>query len=52
MMEGLTLGYATAEVDESATVSNDESTLWVTYTSGPISLGYQTSEVDGQTATQ
>ena len=52
MMEGLTLGYATAEVDESATISNDESTLWVKYTSGPISLGYQTSEVDGQTATQ
>ena len=52
MMEGLTIGYATAEVDESTTISNDESTLWVTYTSGPISVGYQTSEVDGQTATQ
>ncbi len=52
MMEGLTIGYATAEVDESATVSNDESTLWITYTSGPISVGYQTSEADGATATQ
>ena len=52
MMEGLTIGYATAEVDESATVSNDESTLWVTYTSGPISVGYQTSEADGATSTQ
>ena len=52
MMEGLTIGYATAEIDESATVSNDESTLWVTYTSGPISVGYQTSEADGATSTQ
>mgnify|MGYP002026354585 CR=1 FL=1 len=52
MMEGLTIGYATAEVDESATVSNDESTLWVVYTSGPISVGYQTSEADGATSTQ
>ena len=47
MIEGLSLGYAMAEVDESATVTNDESTLWVTYTTGPISVGYQTSSVDG-----
>jgi outer membrane protein OmpU len=52
MVEGLTIGYAQAEIDESATITNDESTLWVTYTSGPISVGYQTSEVDGSTATQ
>jgi outer membrane protein OmpU len=52
MVEGLTIGYATAEVDESATISNDESTLWITYTSGPISVGYQSSSVDGQTSTQ
>jgi len=52
MMEGLTIGYAQAEIDESATITNDESTLWITYTSGPISVGYQTSEADGQTTTQ
>tara|TARA_B100000900_G_scaffold387358_1_gene378515 strand:- start:769 stop:1728 length:960 start_codon:yes stop_codon:yes gene_type:complete len=52
MVEGLSIGYAMAEVDESATVSNDESTLWITYTTGPVSVGYQTSNVDGQTATQ
>ena len=52
MVEGLSIGYATAEIDESATVSNDESTLWIKYTSGPISVGYQTSEADGSTATQ
>ena len=52
MVEGLSIGYATAEVDESATISNDESTLWIVYTNGPISVGYQASDVDGQTATQ
>ena len=52
MVEGLAIGYATAEVEESTTVSNDESTLWITYTTGPVSVGYQTSSVDGQTATQ
>ena len=52
MVEGLSLGYAMAEVDESTTISNDESTLWIKYTSGPISVGYQMSDVDGQTTTQ
>ena len=52
MVEGLSIGYATAEVEESTTVSNDESTLWIKYTNGPISVGYQTSSVDGQTSTQ
>ena len=47
----LTIGYATAEVEES-TNFNDESTLWVTYTTGPVSVGYQASSVDGQTSTQ
>ena len=52
MVEGLTIGYATAEVMKVLLVTNDESTLWITYTSGPISVGYQSSSVDGQTATQ
>ena len=52
MVEGLTIGYATAEVEESTTITNDESTLWIKYTNGPISVGYQTSSVDGQTSTQ
>ena len=51
-IEGLTIGYAFGEVEETATVSNDESTMWVTYTNGPITVGYQSSEVDGQTSTQ
>jgi outer membrane protein OmpU len=52
MVEGLTIGYGIGEVDESATVTNDESTLWVTYAFGPVTVGYQTSEVDGQTTSQ
>ena len=52
MVEGLTIGYAMGEVQESATVENDESTLFVTYATGPFTIGYQTSEVDGQTTTQ
>ena len=59
MLEGLTLGYATGEVDESTaeTVANsvtgiDESTMFVTYSTGPITVGYQTSEADGATSTQ
>lgn len=52
MVEGLTIGYGMGEVDESATVTNDESTLWINYAFGPVTVGYQTSEVDGQTSTQ
>jgi len=52
MVEGLTLGYAMGIVQEAATIANDESTLWITYASGPFTVGYQTSEVDGRTTTQ
>jgi len=52
MVEGLTIGYAMGTVQESATVENDESTLWINYVYGPVTLGYQMSEVDGQTTNQ
>jgi len=52
MVDGLTIGYAMGTVQESATVENDESTLWINYVYGPVTLGYQMSEVDGQTTTQ
>ena len=58
MLEGLTLAYATGEVDESTSETGDdvtgidESTMWVTYATGPITVGYQQSEADGTTATQ
>ena len=52
MVEGLSIGYAQAELEESTTVSVDESTLWIKYTNGPISVGYQMSDADGSTSTQ
>ena len=57
MVEGLTLGYAFGEVTEpnandQHSTTNDESTLWMNYAYGPITVGYQTSDVDGQTTTQ
>jgi outer membrane protein OmpU len=58
MLDGLTLGYATGEVDESTSntaadvTGIDESTMFVTYATGPITVGYQASEADGATTTQ
>jgi outer membrane protein OmpU len=58
MVEGLTLGYAVGEVDETALTTGtevkgtDESTMFVTYAYGPVTVGYQSSEADGSTATQ
>ncbi len=58
MLEGLTLGYAQGEVDEVPAANGtqvtgiDEMTMFVKYATGPITIGYQTSEADGPTATQ
>ena len=57
MIDGLTIAYAAGEVDEVAregaeVVGIDESTMWVTYTTGGFTLGYQQSEADGPTTTQ
>ena len=57
-VEGLTLGYAQGTVDESTSETGsdvtgiDETTMFVTYASGPVTVGYQVSEADGATATQ
>ena len=61
-IEGLSIGYAVGESDESTEgTGNDsasdvkgveESTLWVKYAFGPVTVGYQTSEADGPTTTQ
>ena len=50
MVEGLELGYATGDYDETATASVDVSTMYVKYTYGSITVGYQESERDGSTA--
>jgi len=52
MVDGLTLGYATGEVEETAGVFIDESVAFITYAYGPVTIGYQESEADGPTATQ
>ena len=52
MVEGLTLGYATGEVEETAGVLIDESTAFVTYTYGAVTVGYQESQADGPTVTE
>jgi outer membrane protein OmpU len=50
MVEGLELGYAEGSYDTTATLSTDESTMYVKYTMGSVSVGYQTSEIDAGTA--
>ena len=50
MVEGLTIGYATGEVEESAGVAIDETVMFITYAYGPVTVGYQESEADGPTA--
>jgi outer membrane protein OmpU len=52
MVEGLTIGYAIGEVEETAGVFIDESVMFVTYAFGGVTLGYQESEADGPTTTQ
>jgi len=59
-IEGLSIGYAIGQSDESTSGTGngtdvlglEESTLWVKYAFGSITVGYQTSEVDGPTTTQ
>ena len=52
MLEGLEIGYATGEYDESATVLGvDVSTMYAKYTMGAFTVGYQqTDEETGQTS--
>ena len=50
MVEGLSIGYAIGEYDETATVAVDVSTLWVKYAYGSFTIGVQESERDGSTA--
>ena len=52
MVEGLTVGFASGEVEETAGVFIDESVAFVTYAIGGVTVGYQESEADGPTTTQ
>jgi outer membrane protein OmpU len=51
MVDGLTIGIASGEYDESATVTGiDVSTMWAKYAIGSFTVGVQQSENDGPTA--
>ena len=51
MVEGLSLGYAVGEFDESATVLGvDASTMWAKYAYGPVTIGVQSTDYDAPTA--
>ena len=50
MVDGLSIGYGFAELDDTATTTIDNETLWVKYAVGGFTLGYQTHEADGSTA--
>ena len=49
--EGLTLGYAMGENNAAGGTSNtDNDTMYVKYAYGPVTVGYQKSEIDANTA--
>ena len=50
MVDGLSLGYATGEYEEAAGRDLDQSTVWVKYAYGPVTVSYQDSDSDGPTA--
>ena len=50
MVEGLSIGYAQATLDDTATTEIDHENLWVKYAVGGFTFGYQTIEADGSTA--
>ena len=50
LVEGLNVGAGIA-TDHSAAVEDDIETMYVKYTMGGISVGYQVTDVDEQTAT-
>ena len=51
MVEGLEIGYAYGETEVTAGTPIDDSTLYVTYAYGPVTVGYQQSESDATSAT-
>jgi outer membrane protein OmpU len=50
MVDGLSIGYASGEYEETAGSDLDVSTVWVKYAYGPVTVSYQESEEDASTA--
>jgi outer membrane protein OmpU len=51
MAEGLEIGYAFGETEAAAGTPIDDSTLYVKYAYGPVTIGFQQSESDAASAT-
>ncbi len=50
MVEGLSLGYAKGSYKTTAALDGEESTMFVKYAYGPVTVAYQESEIDLGTA--
>jgi len=51
MVDGLEIGYAFGETEATAGTPIDDSTLYVKYAYGPVTVGFQQSESDAASAT-
>ena len=50
MVEGLEVGYGFGETEETTGTAIDESAMYVKYTYGSVTVGYQVNEADGPNA--
>ena len=50
-MEGLSIGYGAGNDRPTTALDNDVTTMFATYSMGPVSVGYQVTEIDAQNAT-
>ena len=50
-MEGLSIGYGAGNDRPTTALDNDVTTMFATYSMGPVSVGYQVTEIDAETAT-
>ena len=49
-IEGLTIGAGTGNDRPTVAIDNDVTTMFATYTMGPVSVGYQVTEIDAEAA--
>ena len=49
-MDGLSIGYGAGNDRPSTALDNDVTTMFATYTMGPVSVGYQVTEIDAEAA--
>ena len=50
-MDGLSIGYGAGNDRPTTALDNDVTTMFATYSMGPVSVGYQVTEIDAETAT-